>query len=75
MEWAIFQLLLDLLRIKPMCARELLRLTGVLQEAVVDGLCLGPLPRAGRGQGLTHSMCLIYSGSSKAIKHLSPVWV
>lgn len=34
---ATFQLPLDLLRMKPVCAQELLRLAGVLQEAVEDG--------------------------------------
>lgn len=42
-----------------MCAQELLRLTGVLQEATVDGWCLGPLSRAGKGEGLTHNVCLV----------------
>lgn len=35
--WATFYLPLDLLRMKPVCAQELLRLTGVLQKAVGDG--------------------------------------
>lgn len=52
---AMFQLLLDLLRINPTCAHELLRLTGC---DVVDGLCVEPLSRADRGEGLTHTLCL-----------------
>lgn len=45
LRWAghIFQLLSGLPRIKPVCAQELPGLTGVIQEAVVDGLSLGPL--------------------------------
>lgn len=66
---AVFQLLLDLLRINPTCAQELLRLTG----CDVDGLCVEPLSRADRGGALTHSLSPF--GSSKAVKPLSPVWV
>ena len=62
-----------LLRVKPVCAQELPRLVGVLREAVGDGLCLGSLSGAGRGQGLNRSVCLPQSGSSEAVKHLSPV--
>lgn len=48
MGWAACQLPLDLLRVKPVCAQELLRLTGVFQEAMgMDHLwgclCFGPL--------------------------------
>lgn len=41
MGWAACQLPLDLLRMKPVCAQELLRLTGVFQEAIGDGPFVG----------------------------------
>lgn len=44
-------------RAEPMCAQELLRFVGGLQESVAYGLCFEPLPGAGRERTLPISFC------------------